>query len=72
MAKKEKIEIRRDENLSEIDAELDDALVKLEAANFRIGELLGSIEPKSENASPPSSTEQPETSETPSSSEEAG
>ena len=36
MARKEKIQIRRDDDLTEIDVELDDALEKLEDSNERL------------------------------------
>jgi len=44
MARKEKIQIRRDEDLTDIDLELDDALARLENSNERVVELLKTIE----------------------------
>lgn len=44
MARREKIQIRRDEDLTEIDTELDDALERLENSNERVVELLKTIE----------------------------
>jgi hypothetical protein len=44
MDKKKRLQIKRDENLAEIDDELDGALDSLEKANARIGDLLATIE----------------------------
>jgi hypothetical protein len=48
MSKKQKIEIHKDDTLTEIDEELDFALGKLESANGNVGSLLEEIE--TENA----------------------
>ncbi len=40
MAKKQRIEIRRDEDFSELDEEMDEALQKLEGTNGKIAHLL--------------------------------
>lgn len=61
MARKEKIQIRRDDDLTEIDVELDDALEKLEDSNERVVELLKTIE--GEGAEGESSAETPNADE---------
>lgn len=73
MARKEKIQIRRDEDLTEIDTELDDALARLENSNERVVELLKTIEGEgaegestSEAASGEETAETPTASPTPS------
>ena len=45
MSKKEKIIIRRDDDLVDIDDELDQALQMLDGANQRIVDLLSTMEP---------------------------
>ncbi len=57
MARKEKIQIRRDDDLTEIDVALDDALERLEDSNERVVELLKTIE--GAGAEGESSTETP-------------
>lgn len=49
MSKKQKIEFNKASELSDIDAELDDALAKLEATTSRVDEILAA-----QSAAPPS------------------
>ena len=53
MAKKEKISIRKNEDLKDIDAELDAALDGLDGANQRIVDLLQTFEQTAEESDVP-------------------
>ena len=45
MTRKTKIIIKKDESLTQLDAELDDALAQLDVANQKVGALLESLDP---------------------------